>query len=599
MSALAVYLGMPFSSIVLAAGLLQADPARLVVLSDTGQQRDGLVVVVPHPDPKPYLDALTRGYAARLLRLYQLEQRFVRPHQPAQPAVLVLSDNQGGFPRWGLYGEAAQPHTAYVDLHRRMRPTGARGVDQIFPHELLHIIVHDLAGAAPEGNASQVHAVAVKTDRITAFNEGFAEHAQVMVLDDPDAAPDTHAAASSAPLRREVGERPFEQYRAALVARIRILPKAQITFPFWFSGGEQAQRYYAVRDNLFAREPDVPRSLYGRGDAYEAYLLENTLAGAPGGLAKPVPRMLATEGVVASLFYRLVTDAAIQQAYRDAPFYERFGTTRSEVDPLANAYLKVFAAIRAGGYDTVRIIAAYQRLFPDERVVVDRITDSVLLGQPLVVPPELWVVNDAVKVGTSLFDQYRGLPRSPSFDLNAASRADLVAVPGVDLALAERIIRASPFASVEDLRRVDAVPPAVMERFRAMRQAMLAPPPPGTSEEGRLTFRAVLAPYAWRAVGAWAVCSLLGAVLYGRVRRVRRWRMVLNGISAAAVALLVGWTVDPGSGLLAVIAPIGIFGLPGAIIRGARTRSPREAGAVVVAWTVAGLAAALTVVPIG
>jgi hypothetical protein len=103
------------------------------VLSDSGQERDGLAVAASHPDPDPYPRVLTRGYSGRLVRLYRLVQRLT--------------------------------------------------IDQIFPHELLHIIVHNLAGPPPDGNSNQIHAIGVKTDRGTAFSEGFAEHAQIMAID--------------------------------------------------------------------------------------------------------------------------------------------------------------------------------------------------------------------------------------------------------------------------------------------------------------------------------------------------------------------------------------------------------------------------------
>jgi hypothetical protein len=160
-------------------------------------------------------------------------------------------------------------------------------------------------------------------------------------------------------------------------------------------------------------------------------------------------------------------------------------------------------------------------------------------------------------------------------------------------------MRAAPFASIDDLRRVEGMPAAVVARFEEMRRAILNPPTAGTEEEGKLTFRAVLMPYVWRAVAVWVVCALIGGLLYGRVRKLKSWRVALNGIAAALAALLVGWTLDPGIGLVALAAPVALFGLPGAMIRGARTRSWREGLAVLGAWAAAGVAAAIAVTPIG
>lgn len=585
---------------LLAAILLQSSvPAPVLVYSDTGERRGELPVVVRHPDPEPYLRVLTHGYAARLLRLYQLEQRFVRPDRVPQPGILVLSDNQGGFPRFGLYADSAQPAAAYIDLHRRSEPAGRFGaIDQIFPHELLHVIVHDLAGAPPEGSATQVHAIGVQTDRITAFNEGFAEHGQVMAIDDPDAAPETRALGGNESLRSNAFAR-FEEYRRALAARVRVAPRAQMTFPLWFSRGEQVLRYHAVRENLYAREPDVPRRLYTSGRAYDVYLLENTLPGRPGAPSRSVGRLLATEGAVAALCYGLVKDGSIQHAYRDDSFYRPFGVTREAIDPLDNAYLKLFAAIRIGGYDAARTVDAYAMLFPDERRAVEAVVGRVFPDAKFPAPPELWLLNTRFQTGRSLFDQFRGAPRPHAFDLNASSLADLIAVPGVDVTRAEAILRVAPFKSVDDLHGVRGITPELVDVFRQMRTAMLEPPPPGTSAEGGMTFKTVLMPYARRAVLVWMICALAGAVLYRAVRRVPRWRLLVNGLAAGLVVLAVAWMMDSPGGLAALAAPIVLFGLPGATIRAVRSRQLGDAGMVMVAWAVAGLPAVVAVTPVG
>jgi DNA uptake protein ComE-like DNA-binding protein len=554
--------------------------------------------VEPHPEPGPYLRVLTRGYSGRLLRLYALAQRFARPDRPPQPAYLVLSNHQGGFPRYGFDLDGPRPDTAYVDLHRSGDVTGRAGaMDKIFPHELLHIIVFDLAGEAPEGQASQVHAIGVRTDRVTAFNEGFAEHGQLMAVDDPDGLPETRALATDAEARDRAYAR-MAAYRRAIAARWSVAPKARMTFPLWFSGSEQVLRYHAVRDNRFAHEAEVPARLYTNRHAYRAYLLENVLPGETGAASKSVARQLATEGVVSALFYRLVNDATVQRADAPSATYARFGVERSALAPVENAYLKVFSAIEVGKFDAADVVAAYQRLYPAERDAVNRLlTDT--LGQGLSEHTPIWLLNGEFKTGTTLFDQERNLPRSHTFDLNAASMADLVGVPGIDAPLARALVSAAPFASIDDTARVPGMTPAVVDRLRAMKAAMDAPPDPGTSHEGGLSIQGLLLPYVWRALIVWAVCAVVAGALYRAVRDVRWWRVALAGLAAALAGLVAGWTIDPGYGLLALAAPVAAFGLPGAVIRLWRTRSFREAGMVAAAWALAALPSALAVTPIG
>jgi hypothetical protein len=590
-----VYGRVPLASVVLAVCLLQGDPPPVLVLSDTNQERDGLAVATAHPDPGPFTRVLTHGYSGRLVRLYRLAQRFAHPDRDPQPAVLVLSDNQGGFPRFGLHLDTPRLDLAYVDLHRGKRLSGAfAAIDQIYPHELLHIIVHDLAGSPPDGNSNQIHAIGVKTDRGTAFSEGFAEHAQIMAVDAADALPETRALASDEGARARAFQQ-FASYRKAMVARFRIAPRSRMTFPLWFSGAEQVLRYHAVRENLYARTPDVPAAVYTRRRAYTAYLLENTLPGEPDGPARRLPEMLSTEGVVSALFHRFVTDGAIQRAYQPAAFYARFGVEASAMDGLDNAYLKLFAAIREGGYDAGRVLDAYVRLFPEERSAVDAVVGQVFLGQALPAPPELWLRNEALTWGTSLFDQSRALPRTAVFDLNAASRGDLIGVPGIELALAEAIVGAAPFASIDDLERVPGMTGETVQRFRTMQDAMRRPTS-AAAEEAGLSLRAVLLPYVWHALAVWLGCAIAGAILYRTVRRARWWRLAVNGLAAAALVLAVGWMLDPPA--MAVVPLLVLLGLPAAVVKYWRSRSVRQAALVVGAWLLAALPAFVALTPL-
>ena len=582
---------------------IQAAGPGLVILSDTGRQHDGRPIV-EHASQPAYLRVLSRGYSGRLVRLYRLAQRYAHPEREPQPAYLILTDNQGGFPRFGFELDGtAYPDAAYVDLHRRSDLSGRAGaMDQIFPHELLHIIVKTLAGEAPDGHASQVHAIAVRTDRVTAFNEGFAEHGQLMAIDADDGEPDTRALATDiAALDLASGQ--FEAYRRAMTARWSIAPKARMTFPMWFSRAEQIFRYHGVKANLFAHEVGIPERLYSNRTAGDALLLENVMPGRPDGAPKSAARMLATEGVVSALFYQLVNAPAIRNARRDDGFYERFGVTPTHVDPLDNAYLKLFAAIHESRYDAAAVLASYGRIFPDERAAADEVRRHTMLGQeektgeqPGV---EIWLLNDGFKEGTSLFDQFGALPRAHAFDLNAGSRADFAAVRDIGPQLGSAIIAGAPYASVDDLARVPGMTPDLVERFRAMKRAMDAPPEPGTSHEGELTLKRILTPYAWRALRILAICAAAAAAFYRLGRRVPWWRLALNGLAAALVGLVVGWTADTGNGLLAFLGPIALFGVPGAVVMLWRSRSLRAAALVVGAWALASLAAMLAVVPIG
>ena len=121
----------------------------------------------------------------------------------------------------------------------------------------------------------------------------------------------------------------------------------------------------------------------------------------------------------------------------------------------------------------------------------------------------------------------------------------------------------------------------------------------GTASEETFSFKDILMPYARRAIVLWLTCAAAAATLYRAVRRRSWWRLALNGLGAAFVGLVAGWTIDPGTGLLALVLPVLAWGLPGALIGFRRSRSAREAGLILAAWTVASLVPFLAVRPIG
>ena len=86
--------------------------------------------------------------------------------------------------------------------------------------------------------------------------------------------------------------------------------------------------------------------------------------------------------------------------------------------------------------------------------------------------PEIWLANPDLQTGTSLFDQFRALPRVHTFDANAASALDWIAVPGVTPASAARLLDGVPYRDLKALlAQADADPP-LRQRIMSMDAAM-------------------------------------------------------------------------------------------------------------------------------
>lgn len=556
------------------------NPAAIVVLQDTGRVEGNLPIVEPHPDAARHESALSRGFSGRLLRLYAVVQRMVHPGRAPEPAYLVLTGNEGGFPRHGfVLAGIRREGVAWVDLHRRKRLTGRYGaIDQIFPHELLHIVVELLAGKRPSGGSNQVHAIGVTTDRVTAFDEGFAEHAQLMAVEAAGAMPETRALMSDVRGREQALYR-FEEYRRARTARWNVGSRAILTFPAWFSSEEQALRYHAVRDNRFAFE--VPGDLT-HAAAYDAYLLENTLPGDPAASRMRASRLVAREGVVSALFYRLATTPQLQHTGSQS---------------LDDVYLRMFAAIREGRYDAAAVVRAWLRLFPGDAPAVAAVVRNVL-GELPGDEPSIWIENPRLIVGTSLFDQYRALPRPHTFDLNACSIADLMAISGMTVDAARGIISGAPYRFAGDVRRVAAVSADLAATIETLSRDTQRARADDVERSVALSLTSLLRPYLVRAAILLAIATCAGALVQRRVRRLRWMRAVLDGFAGAFIGLLVGWSVDQGTGVLAFIAPVLLLGVPASVWRAVRVRSASDGLRVFAAWAAAALIPALIVRPL-
>ena len=81
-----------------------------------------------------------------------------------------------------------------------------------------------------------------------------------------------------------------------------------------------------------------------------------------------------------------------------------------------------------------------------------------------------WIVHGGVRGRT--VDLEKAEPRTASFqvDINKAQWPELVTLPGVGQALAERIVQSreqnGPYANIDDLRRVRGIGPRTLEVLR-------------------------------------------------------------------------------------------------------------------------------------
>jgi hypothetical protein len=317
--------------------------------------------------------------------------------------------------------------------------------------------------------------------------------------------------------------------------------------------------------------------------------------------------MLATEGVVASLFVRWVTTPALQRPASTAVL-ERYGARPADIGAIEHAYLKLFVVFADHRpRDLPAFVRGYLSSFPDETAAVEEVLRQAGFAWPLAPAPEIWLANDRFMTGTTVFDQFRVLPRVHTFDLNAASRVDLLTIDGVTPEIASRIQEAAPYSSLADVDLVPGVTSAIAARLRAMQNSMTA-----VREANRhaniedLQLGRLLRPILVRMAGWVLICALAGAWLYGRIRSVPLWRLAVNGLAAALVGLLPAWVFgtvmqigdQPVAPAVLVLLPVVLFGMPAALWQLARHRAGRQSLRVIAAWTLACAPGVIVVVPV-
>jgi hypothetical protein len=451
---------------------------------------------------------------ARNLRLSEVATQ-PPPTDLTAPAYLLMSQEEGGFERHGFWLEDAKGQrelvpAGYVDLVVDAESVEDGNLEEIFSHELGHQILGELVGQLPSGQSRNMHQSMAITDNPTAFNEGYAEHFQTLVRD-----------ATVNPHLREMS-------KGATSVDLDLL---------WISRLDQQLRTDGVKRNLFIhRKALPPAALDPAADPYRLYLDDQTSTAFLNDQLRNGQQMMASEGVIATLFYRIVNDPKLREHYRDAAFYRPFlgaavrdDSLRQVISPYENVNLKLLFAMRrsakaiaSGEPPMIALINSYAAAFPDEapqiyRVFIDTTrgavtsqeladafshasengrrggigqfrptahtafsllkttTDRVVRGElPLDanLGPQLWLLNPDFKIAPAIWDSERTL--AFTLNLNAATEVDLMTIPGIDLATARRIVDArSARGFFRSLDDLNSIlPPPLLAKLRSMEESM-------------------------------------------------------------------------------------------------------------------------------
>lgn len=293
------------------------------------------------------------------------------------PNLLFLSKNEGGFPRKGVWLAESDdkvihyPDLQFVDLvldKERIE----RGDLSIYTHELGHVMMGLILGEALESmkveRSQKQHVSMGVTDYLTAFSEGWGIHFQRLAYDQT------------------------EKYRR--VFDDKLSPSRGMGM-IWHSGMDEALRLQFVRENgyiyeKFIQEGIDPDTL----SQEERILLEHTSPAFDHTRIKNAQQMLSCEGVLATLFYQVNSDAKLAGSYLPSEFYTPFlvkplpsGLHPDQVfSPLENMMLKNFwvwkhmAEKGMTANPFMLWMEEWGRLFPDDREEIVKLFIQITRG---------------------------------------------------------------------------------------------------------------------------------------------------------------------------------------------------------------------------
>jgi DNA uptake protein ComE-like DNA-binding protein len=437
-----------FPAFFLPAPLVAAELGVLAPVMVDGQplmKRDGQnrsVPVVTRVTSGPLYEKLQKeareGFTATVLALDELAQR--RAGIAPVPTWLYLAVEDGGFARSGFWlregqGERLVPD-AYVDLVVDVDTVENGGFEEIFTHEMGHVFLRRLFPNLPLGYSRTPHMSFAVTDYPTAFDEGFATHFQALV----------RRLTRSAALRDEDLGLTFKPL-----------------VPYWLSNLDRSARTDGVRRNWFVQlqAPQGRASSVERSTLFDVEQLKNG------------NQMLASEGVVATLFYRWLAPGPGDERTLLARYGDMFGAfaalNKLKPGPDSPLMLQLVAAHRAlFPKDSERMLtilidttygatadasltprvesvaargrAGDMQTFVAEltatRKTMAQLRESVLKNPDTAgaaLGPNIWLLSDAPMGGP---DKHA----KRAINLNTAERDELLKLPGIDEATAAQLL---------------------------------------------------------------------------------------------------------------------------------------------------------------
>lgn len=243
-------------------------------------------------------------------------------------------------------GSREFPGLCFLALYTDWEDLVHSGIEEIFAHELSHVWLHWMGYRDSGSRSNRFHTCTAITDPYLAFSEGFAEHFEILS-----------------------GRKPEEE-----------LYDHGFGLNTWLCYRDEALRQHAVKNNRFlylTAEPPMTEGL----DYAQLHMLHNTSSAFLPELLKNGRQAVSSEGLIASFFYRMVTDERIRSAAAPDGFYSRFGAGSDSLSGEDRVYLRILYAISRMDFARevlfTDFVSGYCACFPAEREAVIDIFGTV------------------------------------------------------------------------------------------------------------------------------------------------------------------------------------------------------------------------------
>lgn len=250
------------------------------------------------------------------LKISNCLSNYVKSKEP----LIIVTDWTDPTEMIGLHLEVENevveyPNICFLAFNTNWDNISSSGIEDIFGHELSHLWLRILGYNFKLSKSNKFHTCTAITDPYMAFSEGLAEHLEIVTKD----------------LVGNVVERSsFWDYGFDVNA--------------WISKRDEQLRYHGVVNNRFiyhTARPEQQKNL-----SYNQLHLDHITSSAfiPERI-KNGNQMMASEGVIASVFYQIYNHTVFKNAFLDESFYAQFGIQKKDVNPLMNLYLKILYVI--------------------------------------------------------------------------------------------------------------------------------------------------------------------------------------------------------------------------------------------------------------